>query len=235
MADAAASAKGAKKLRRRRRPWHAPIPSPGKECVLRRSQLRRALSRKARGARRDDENPEARRVFTKAPTSVNGPFDDIPWECDAHPAGGLGGRAWRIIGLPASISAGGRARVMSSVHGHQRRHRPGPADAHFQFFKGKTLDGFCPMGVVVTADEFGDHKTRWSRCRVNGTVMQPSENERDVVSSGCDIEVLSRGLTLEAGDVIATGTPEGAGFGMSPPQFLKDGDIVKPQVEGIRS
>ena len=106
---------------------------------------------------------------------------------------------------------------------------------HLQWFKGKSLDGFCPMGpVVVTADEFGDPQAK--RLQLPRQRRRPSRTDRrpnmifpvDVI-----IEWLSKGLTLEAGDIIATGTPDGVGMGRTPQEFLQDGDVVETEIEGI--
>lgn len=103
-----------------------------------------------------------------------------------------------------------------------------------QFFKGKSLDGFCPMGpVVVTADEFGNPHDKTLRCRVNGVVKQDGSTSDMLFPVDAIIEVLSRGMTIEAGDIVATGTPEGVGIGRTPPEFLVDGDVLETEVQGI--
>jgi 2-keto-4-pentenoate hydratase/2-oxohepta-3-ene-1,7-dioic acid hydratase in catechol pathway len=105
---------------------------------------------------------------------------------------------------------------------------------HMQWFKGKSLDGFCPMGpFVVTADEFGDPQTKRLQLRVNGVTKQDGLTSNMIFPVDVIIEWLSKGLTLEAGDVIATGTPEGVGMGRTPQEFLQNGDIVETEVEGI--
>jgi 2-keto-4-pentenoate hydratase/2-oxohepta-3-ene-1,7-dioic acid hydratase in catechol pathway len=87
--------------------------------------------------------------------------------------------------------------------------------------------------VVVTADEFGDPQRKRLRLRVNGETMQDSTTADMIFPVDAIIEWLSRGMTLEAGDVIATGTPEGVGMGRTPPRFLSDGDVVETEIEGI--
>jgi 2-keto-4-pentenoate hydratase/2-oxohepta-3-ene-1,7-dioic acid hydratase in catechol pathway len=105
---------------------------------------------------------------------------------------------------------------------------------HMQWFKGKSLDGFCPMGpVVITADEFGDPQAKRLQLRVNGTTKQDASTADMIFPVDVIIEWLSKGLTLEAGDIIATGTPEGVGMGRTPQEFLADGDVVEAEVEGI--
>jgi 2-keto-4-pentenoate hydratase/2-oxohepta-3-ene-1,7-dioic acid hydratase in catechol pathway len=103
-----------------------------------------------------------------------------------------------------------------------------------QWFKGKSLDGFCPMGpFVVTADEFGDPQTKRLQLRVNGVTKQDGVTSNMIFPVDVIIEWLSKGLTIEAGDIIATGTPEGVGMGRTPQEFLQNGDIVETEVEGI--
>jgi 2-keto-4-pentenoate hydratase/2-oxohepta-3-ene-1,7-dioic acid hydratase in catechol pathway len=105
---------------------------------------------------------------------------------------------------------------------------------HLQWFKGKSLDGFCPVGpVVVTADEFGDPQSKQISLRVNGVEKQRSTTANMIFAVDVIIESLSRGLTIEPGDLIATGTPEGVGLARTPQEFLQDGDLVETEVEGI--
>jgi 2-keto-4-pentenoate hydratase/2-oxohepta-3-ene-1,7-dioic acid hydratase in catechol pathway len=86
---------------------------------------------------------------------------------------------------------------------------------------------------VVTADEFGDPQTKRVQLRVNGITKQDGSTADMIFPVDVIIESLSKGLTLEAGDVIATGTPEGVGIGRTPPEFLQNGDVVETEVEGI--
>ena len=105
---------------------------------------------------------------------------------------------------------------------------------HKQWFKGKSLDGFCPMGpCIVTADEFGDPQNKRISLRVNGETRQDATTGDMIFPVDVIIEFLSRGMTLEAGDIIATGTPEGVGLGRTPPAYLNDGDLMETEIEGI--
>jgi 2-keto-4-pentenoate hydratase/2-oxohepta-3-ene-1,7-dioic acid hydratase in catechol pathway len=105
---------------------------------------------------------------------------------------------------------------------------------HKQWYFGKSLDGFTPMGpCIVSADEFAFPPKQRIACRVNGDVRQDS-NTANLITGITDIIVmLSEGMTLKAGTVIATGTPAGVGMGMKPPTFLKPGDVVECEIEGI--
>ncbi len=105
---------------------------------------------------------------------------------------------------------------------------------HKQFFKGKSLDGSCPMGPwIITADEIPDPHNLALSLRVNGETKQDSRTSLMIFSINKAISVLSQGMTLEAGDIIATGTPSGVGFSRTPPEFLKPGDVVEAEVEGV--
>jgi 2-keto-4-pentenoate hydratase/2-oxohepta-3-ene-1,7-dioic acid hydratase in catechol pathway len=105
---------------------------------------------------------------------------------------------------------------------------------HKQYFLGKSIDGGCPMGPwIVTADEIADPQTLAIACRVNGVTKQASSTRQMIFDVASIIEWLSRGMTLEAGDVIATGTPSGVGFVREPPEYLQAGDVVECEVEGV--
>ena len=106
--------------------------------------------------------------------------------------------------------------------------------AHGQFFKGKSFDTFCPIGpVVVTKDEFGAPSGHRLTLRVNGGVRQDSNTSDLYFGVPKIIESLSGALTLEPGDIIATGTPSGVAAGMKEPAWLQKGDVVEAEVEGV--
>ncbi len=105
---------------------------------------------------------------------------------------------------------------------------------HKQWYLGKSLDGFTPMGpCIVTADEIGDEQNLRISCTVNGELRQ-SSNTRFMIQTVCGaISELSQGMTLAAGTIIATGTPAGVGMGMQPPRFLQAGDKIVCEIEKI--
>lgn len=107
--------------------------------------------------------------------------------------------------------------------------------AHKQWYFGKSLDGFTPMGpCIVTADEFDSYPPALPiRSRVNGKLRQDSNTKLQIFDIDHVIHELSQGMTLKAGTIIATGTPAGVGMGMDPPQFLHPGDTVQCEIEGI--
>jgi len=105
---------------------------------------------------------------------------------------------------------------------------------HGQWFLGKSLDGFCPLGpVIVTEDEFRRPPHLSLTSRVNGEVRQHSSTDLMLFDIAYVIEDLSRGMTLESGTIISMGTPAGVGMGFNPPRFMKKGDIVECEIEGI--
>ena len=214
---------------------HAPIPRPLKNVFCLGLNYAAHAKESAQARNRETKIPDVPVIFSKATTSVNGPFDDIPvdravtsqvdWEVE------LG----VVIGTPGRNIA--KADALAHVFGYTVINDVSARDlqiAHGQWFKGKSLDGSCPMGpYVVTADEFGDPQTKRLMCRVNGVTKQDASTADMIFPVASIIEWLSKGLTLEAGDIIATGTPQGVGMGRTPQEFLQDGDVVDTEVEGI--
>ena len=106
--------------------------------------------------------------------------------------------------------------------------------AHGQFFKGKSFDTFCPIGpIVVTKDEFGTPDGKRLTLKVNGKIRQDSNTSDLYFGVPKIIESLSGALTIEPGDIIATGTPSGVAAGMKEPAWLNKGDVVEAEVAGI--
>jgi 2-keto-4-pentenoate hydratase/2-oxohepta-3-ene-1,7-dioic acid hydratase in catechol pathway len=214
---------------------HAPIPRPLKNVFC--MGLNYLAHARESGAARGKEAklPTRPVLFTKAPTTVSGPYDEVSvrravtqevdYEVELGVIIGTGGR---------DISPGSG---LQHVFGYTVINDLSARDlqmGHLQWFKGKSLDGFCPMGpFVVTADEFGDPQQKRLRTRVNGVTKQDASTADMIFPVDAIIHWLSQGLTLEPGDIIATGTPEGVGLGRTPPQYLKDGDVVETEVEGI--
>ena len=215
--------------------WHAPIPRPAKNifCLGLNYASHARESAQARG--RDPKIPKHPVFFTKAPTTVNGPFDDVGLDPSVTQQMDWEVELGVIIGTTGRNIA--RARALEHVFGYTVINDFTARDLqakHMQWFKGKSLDGFCPMGpMVVTADEFGDPQARQVSLRVNGASKQHANTKDMIFPVATIIETLSHGLTLEAGDIISTGTPEGVGMGRTPPEFLKHGDVVETEVEGI--
>ena len=215
--------------------WHAPIARPPKNvfCLGLNYAAHAKESSQARG--REMKIPTVPVIFTKAPTTISGPYADVhvdrsatqqvDWEVELGVVIGTGGR---------NVA---RADALRHVFGYTVINDLSARDLqqqHMQWFKGKSLDGFCPMGpFVVTADEFGDPQSKQVQTRVNGVTKQDASTSKMIFAVDVIVEWLSKGLTLEAGDIIATGTPEGVGMGRTPQEFLADGDVLETEVEGI--
>ena len=142
--------------------------------------------------------------------------------------------------LAVVIGRGGRnilrSRAMDHVFGYTVVNDVTARDVqmrHQQWDLGKSFDTFCPMGPwIVTADEVDGCATR-VRGWVNGTLRQDGQTRDMIFDIPTLIETCSRGITLYPGDVIATGTPSGVGMGMKPPQWLRSGDVVRVEIDGV--
>jgi len=204
----------------------APIPSPARNVFcLGRNYADHAAERGAAA-------PDHPVYFTKPGTAVVGPGDDI-----VHHA--ITKELDYEVELAVVIGTGGRdiprAEALRHVFGYTIINDVTARDLqkrHNQWFKGKSLDTFCPMGpMLVTADEIPDPQALAVSLRVNGQTRQASHTAKMIFPVAQCIEVLSQGMTLLPGDIIATGTPEGVGAAAG--TFLRAGDRIEAEVEGI--
>lgn len=213
----------------------APIPEPRRNVMCLGLNYAEHAEEHYSASGRQTELPEYPIVFTKAPSSVNGPYADIPydptitqeldWEVELAV---IIGRKGKNIPVEEAMDYVFGYTVLNDVSARdlQRRHK--------QFFKGKSLDGACPMGPwIVTADELTDPHHLRVTSRVNGFVKQDSNTAMMIFDVPSIINHMSCGMTLLPGDIIATGTPSGVGFARQPPEFLQSGDVVECEVEGI--
>lgn len=214
---------------------HAPIPRPRKNVFCVGWNYLDHFEEGAKARTQKVDLPAHPAFFSKAATSVTGPYDAIPFDPTVSTQIDWEVELGLIIG-PGGINIS-EAEAMNHVFGFtvindisardiQRRHN--------QWFKGKSLDGSCPMGPwIMSADAVKDPNNLRLRTRVNGTVKQESSTSYLYFKLPRIIAELSAGLTLEPGDVIATGTPSGVGYARTPPEFLKPGDALETEVEGI--
>ena len=217
--------------------WHAPIPRPAKNIFCLGLNYVAHMEESSRARERQAKIPEVPVFFSKTPTTVIGPYDPLPWDQSATQ------ELDHEVELGVIIGVGGknipRAKALEHVFGYTVINDVSARDlqkSHMQWFKGKCLDGSCPMGpVIVTADEFGDPQNKQLSLKVDADVRQNSNTKNQIFPVDITIEFLSKGMTLDAGDIIATGTPEGVGLGRIPPLYLKDGEMVEAAVEGIGS
>ena len=191
----------------------------------------------AEGCRRRGEPvvlPKSAEYFTKAPTSVVGPFDPIHLDPALSQKWDWEGELAVVIGQQAKRVA--RERSMEAIFGYCCFNDVSARDLQHrgkQWFLGKSLDDSSPMGPwIVTADEFGNPDDARLITRVNGAVKQDSRTEM-IFPIDLVISDLSQGITLEPGDVIATGTPAGVGNSAIPPQYLHPGDVLETEIVGI--
>jgi 2-keto-4-pentenoate hydratase/2-oxohepta-3-ene-1,7-dioic acid hydratase in catechol pathway len=217
----------------------APIPTPARNlfCVGK-NYFEHAREFQASGfdaSAGQEVRPEAPIVFTKAPSSVIGPGEPIPSHLDPTGSTDYEGELAVVIGT------GGRGiprdQAWAHVYGYtivndvtaralQKRHK--------QWFLGKSIDGFCPMGpALVTADAIPDVTDLRLVTTVNGEVRQDASLADLMFDIPELIETLSAGITLQPGDIIATGTPVGVGIGFDPPRFLQPGDDVRVRIAPI--
>ncbi|HEX4182052.1 MAG TPA: fumarylacetoacetate hydrolase family protein [Caulobacteraceae bacterium] len=205
----------------------APIRRPGKIMAI-------GLNYADHIAESGMETPKHQVWFSKAPTSANGPYDPVQvpkvsqaldYEAELVAVIGQGGRHISRSGAQSS--------VFGYCCGNDATER---AWQHLtpQWVLGKSFDTHAPFGPwITTADEVADPHTLSIRCLVNGEVRQDSNTRHLVFSLWDQIEHLSQAMTLEPGDLIFTGTPGGIGAAMKPMQFLKSGDRVRVEIDGL--
>lgn len=215
---------------------YAPIPRPRKNVFCVGWNYLDHFNEGAAIRPHQQEMPAHPAFFSKQPLTVNAPYGNVP----AH--GGVTEKLDWEVELALVIGPGGtnikEDHAMKHVFGYmvandvsarevQRHHGQ-------QWFRGKSLDGHAPMGPwIVTADEVKDPNNLNLQCRVNGVVKQSSNTKHLYFKLPRIIAELSAGLTLEAGDIILTGTPSGVGHARTPPEFMKPGDVMETEVEGI--
>ncbi|WP_366656965.1 fumarylacetoacetate hydrolase family protein [Fodinicurvata sp. EGI_FJ10296] len=179
--------------------------------------------------------PDKPVIFTKAHTSIAAPGAVIDTRLDPTGSTDYEGELAVVIGVGGRGIARDRAlehvygyTIVNDVTARTIQH------AHKQWFLGKSIDGYCPMGpCLVTADEIEDVEALELVTTVNGEVRQKASVADLVFDIPMLIETISHGIRLEPGDVIATGTPAGVGIGFDPPRYLKAGDSVAVTIEPI--
>ncbi|HSO51047.1 MAG TPA: fumarylacetoacetate hydrolase family protein [Acidimicrobiia bacterium] len=174
-------------------------------------------------------------IFTKSPTSVIGPGDAIVLANDPTGTTDYEGEMAVVIGRTARNVAVESAldhvfgwTIVNDVTARDLQKR------HVQWFIGKSPDTFCPMGPwITTIDELPDIGSSWMRTEVNGELRQEAPISALIFGVETLIATLSEVMTLEPGDVIATGTGKGVGIGFEPPRYLVSGDVVEVSIDGI--
>lgn len=174
-------------------------------------------------------------IFMKATSAITGPNDPIriprgaektDWEAEL----GI------VIGRPAKYvdEAGAMAHVAGFVAVNDVSERDYQFHRSGQWTKGKSCDSFAPVGPwLVTPDEVGDPQALGLRLSVNGRMRQDGNTDQMIFGVARLVSHLSQFFTLEPGDIVATGTPPGVGFGLDPPQYLKPGDEVRLEIDRL--
>jgi 2-keto-4-pentenoate hydratase/2-oxohepta-3-ene-1,7-dioic acid hydratase in catechol pathway len=204
----------------------APIPRPRKNIFC----MGRNYAEHA--AERGAAPPDRPVFFTKAPTTVIGHEAAIVHHAATQALdyevelAAVVGRAGRDIAPEDALQHVFGYTVLNDVTARDLQ------KAHQQWFKGKSLDTFCPMGpVLVTADEIPDPQALGIRLRVNGATRQEATTGQMIFDVAALLAALSAGMTLEPGDILATGTPSGVGAATG--AYLRPGDVVEAEIDGL--
>lgn len=207
----------------------APIVQPGKYLAIGMNYQKHLEEADKLGVARSNHQV----WFNKQTSCLSGPFDvidpGVTEKLDHEVELGV------VIGRPAKYVS--TAHALDHVFGYFVANDVSARDWQFHsptFTMGKSFDTHGPVGPwIVTADEIPDPQALALRCYVNGELRQSSNTGSMIHRVDEQISYLSQAFTLEPGDLIATGTPEGVGVGREPPIFLREGDVVRCEVEGI--
>lgn len=217
----------------------APIPSPRRDLFAVGKNYREHVAEFGRSGydtpQRSEDLPDKPIVFSKATTSVTGPFDDV----ESHPS--VTAELDYEAELAVIIGTGGRGisydDALDHVWGYTIVNDVTARDVqrdHKQWLLGKSLDTHAPMGPwAVTADEIADLGALEVSSHVNGELRQKAPVKDLIFDVAELVRVISAGITLLPGDIIATGTPAGVGIGFDPPRFLQRGDVVECAITGL--
>ncbi len=209
----------------------APIPRPGKILAI-------GLNYRDHARETGAAIPTKPILFAKFPSAVIGPYDAIHVHPDQTQRVDYEAELGVVIGKHASRVR--RADALSYVFGYTVLNDVSARDIQKdpeygkQWVRGKSFDTFCPMGpAIVSYDEISNPQNLRVRAVLNGAVMQDGTTREMIFDVAALIEYLSHGITLEPGDVIATGTPPGVGDARRPPVYLKKGDVIEIEIQGL--
>ena len=203
-----------------------PIPDPDKIICL-------GLNYRSHAEEAGFKPPEVPILFAKYRNALTGPTSPIllprlseEIDYEAELAVVIGKRCREVAAEAA----------LDHVAGYMAFHDVSARDLQFrtgQWLSGKSLDTFAPCGPALVVNEISDPQNLNIATRLNGQTLQESNTRHMIFSVAATIAYISQLMTLEPGDIIATGTPEGVGFKRNPPIFLRDGDVVEVEIEGI--
>lgn len=213
----------------------SPIPRPKQNVMcLGMNYVAHAIeSLRARGS--EIKLPEFPVFFTKALNTVCGDGDSVPLDPNVTSQLDYEVELAYVFGRTAKNVK--KADALDYVFGYTILNDISARDLqnrHQQFFKGKSLDNSGPIGpCIVTADEIPDPATLAIKLRLNGELRQNSHTGDLIFDIPTSIEYLTLGTTIEAGQIVCTGTPAGVGMGLTPPAYMKAGDVVEAEIEKI--
>jgi 2-keto-4-pentenoate hydratase/2-oxohepta-3-ene-1,7-dioic acid hydratase in catechol pathway len=213
----------------------SPIPRPKQNVMcLGMNYVAHAIeSLRARGS--EIKLPEFPVFFTKALNTVCGDGDSVPLDPNVTSQLDYEVELAYVFGRTAKNVK--KADALDYVFGYTILNDISARDLqnrHQQFFKGKSLDNSGPIGpCIVTADEIPDPATLAIKLRLNGELRQSSHTGDLIFDIPSGIEYLTLGTTIEAGQIVCTGTPAGVGMGLTPPAYMKAGDVVEAEIEKI--
>jgi 2-keto-4-pentenoate hydratase/2-oxohepta-3-ene-1,7-dioic acid hydratase in catechol pathway len=203
-----------------------PIPDPDKIICL-------GLNYKSHAEEAGLKPPEVPILFAKYRNALNGPTSPIMLptlseeiDYEAELAVVIGKRC-KNVSVEDALNCVAGYMAFNDVSARDLQMRTG------QWLSGKTLDTFAPCGPSLVVNEISDPQNLNIATRINGQTLQQSNTRNMIFSVAETIAYISQLMTLEPGDIIATGTPEGVGFKRNPPIFLHNGDIVEVEIEGI--
>jgi len=207
--------------------WFAPVPRPGKLICI-------GLNYRDHAAESNLAIPEKPVVFSKFSSAVIAPGEPVVLPATSKQVDYEAELAVVIGRRAKNVSAD---RAYDYVLGYTAFNDVSARDFQFadgQWQRGKSCDTFAPMGqTIVTTDVVPDPQKLWIKLTLNGQTMQDSNTDQMIFGVARLIEFLSETITLEPGDVIATGTPSGVGFARNPPVFLKPGDEMEVNIEVV--
>lgn len=213
----------------------SPIPRPRQNVICLGLNYVDHVSETTGEKKEEVKLPRSPIIFTKAANSMNGPYSDI--EIDTNVSAKMDWESELGVIIGKSGLGIQQDDAMQHVFGYTVINDVTARDRqkwHKQFYIGKSYKGCCPMGpAIVTADEISDPHDLQLRSWVNGELKQDSNTKHQIFKIANVISVLSQGMELEAGDIIATGTPSGVGYARTPPEYLMPGDVVECEVENI--
>lgn len=211
--------------------WGAPIARPGKAICI-------GLNYSDHAEETGAAIPKEPIVFMKAANTVVGPYDNIliprksiktDWEVELAVI--LKKEARYVDSIDDAKDCIAGYAVVNDVSEREFQIERGG-----QWTKGKSCDNFSPLGpYLLTADEIQDPQNLWMKLSVNGVQMQNGNSSKMIFNVYYVVHYLSQFMTLEAGDLILTGTPPGVALGMKEPKYLKEGDVVELSIEGLGS